>query len=175
MTLTSSNVRVGVSGEVSVAALATALPATAAAALTGFTGSGYISEDGVVENPEVNRESITAWQNATVVREVVTEAKLSYEFTLIETTKGNVELYYGATVTQTVTEGSYTISPAATAGRKAWVIDVIDGANILRKCIAEGELFKGEGVTFASGEAIAYPCILVAYTNPIVHDTALKS
>ena len=173
--LTSSNVRVGVSGELSFGPTTSTAPISAAAALTGFAGLGYFSEDGVAENPDVSRETIPAWQNGTIVREVVTGAKLTYEFTMIETKKNNVELYYGTTVTQTATEGTYTFNAANTAGRKSFVLDIIDGGNLKRTYVEEGEVFKGDGVTYAGGEAVAYPCELVAYTDPIVMDTALKS
>lgn len=173
--LNSANVGVAVTGEISYGPTSTTLPTTTAAALTGFTGLGYIHEDGIEEAPEVSRETLRAWQNSATVRESVTEAKLAYTFTLIETTTDSVELYYGTTVTQTSTHGSYVVTPGATAGRQSFILDVLDGAEIKRIVIDEGEIFAGEGVKYANGEAIAYPCELVCYTDPIVYDTRLKS
>ena len=128
MALDATKVRVGVSGEVSVGPTASSAPISAVAALTGFTGLGYLSEDGLKRNPEVSREDIVAWQNGTVVRTVVTESKTVYSFTLVETTKASIEFAFGTTVTQSVTEGTYTAAPGATGGRKSFVFDVIDGA-----------------------------------------------
>lgn len=175
MALTSSEVRVAVSGELHFGLTSATAPTSTSAALTGFTGTGYISEDGVVENSEVTREQLRAWQNSATVRETVTEARQLYTFTLIQTNKANTELFYGATVTQTTAHGTYTISAAATAGRKSWVLDVVDGAQVKRIYVAEGELFKGGEISYANGAAIGYPCELVAYTDPVVYDTALKS
>jgi len=62
-------------------------PTSAVSALTGFTGTGYISDDGVEVAPERSTKDIAAWQNGKIVRTVVTEAKTVYKFTLIETTK----------------------------------------------------------------------------------------
>lgn len=175
MALVSSNVRVGVSGEVSVGATTAAAPATAIAALTGFTGLGYISEDGLEVTPERNTEDIKAWQNGQVVRTVVTEAKTTYKFTLIETNKATIEFAFGTTVTQVAAEGSYTADPSSTGGRKSFVFDVIDGANLRREYVAEGELTELGATKFASGEPIAYECTITAYTSPIIKDTALKT
>ena len=175
MALTSSNVRVGVSGEISVGLTSATAPATAAAALTGFTGLGYVGEDGVTETVNRTVENLKAWQNAATVRTVVTDADVTYQFVLIETTKATVELAYGTTVTQTSTEGTYTLDPASTGGRKSFVIDVIDGANLKRIYIAEGEITEVGDTVYASGEPIGYDLTLVAYTKPVVHETALKT
>lgn len=175
MALTSSNVRVGVSGEISVGALGATAPATAAAALTGFTGLGYVSEDGVTETLDRSIDDIRAWQNAQVVRSVVTEAAVTYSFTLIETSVKVIETALGSTVTQSSTEGTYTITPGSTGGRKSFVVDVIDGANLKRIYIAEGEITELGDTVYASGEAVGYEVTLKAYSDPIVHDTSLKT
>lgn len=175
MALVSSNVRVGVSGEVYVGALAATAPATAVATPTGFTGLGYISDDGLKRKPEVSRDDIVAWQNGAVVRTVTKNAKTTYQFTLIETNKAAVEFAFGTTVTQTVTEGTYSADPAATGGRKSFVFDVIDGANVKREYVAEGELTELGEITYASGEPIGYEVTVTAYTVPIMKDTALKT
>ena len=175
MALDATKVRVGVSGEVLVGLLAATAPATAAAATTGFVGLGYISEDGVEVTPERKTDDIKAWQNGKIVRTVVTEAKTMYKFTLIETTKASIEFAFGTTVTQVVAEGTYTADPSATGGRKSFIFDVIDGANIRREYLAEGELTSLGAVKFAGGEAIAYECEITGYVSPVIHDTALKT
>lgn len=175
MALTSSNVRVGVSGEVSVGPTATTAPTSAAATLTGFTGLGYVSEDGVTETVDRSIDDIKAWQNAATVRSTITDASVTYQFTLIETTVDTVEAALGASVTQSATEGTYTIVAGSTGGRKSFVIDVIDGANLKRIYIAEGEVTELGDTVYASGEAIGYAVTLKAYTDPIVFDTSLKT
>ena len=175
MSLTSANVRVGVSGEISIGLTTATAPASAIAALTGFGGLGYVGEDGVTETPERSTDDIKAWQNAATVRTVVTDAKMTYQFVLIETSKATVEFSYGTTVTQSVTEGTYTIDPASTGGRKSFVFDVIDGGNLKRVYIDEGELTERGDTVYANGEPVGYDCTVVAYTQPVVFDTALKT
>lgn len=175
MALVSSNVRVGVSGEVSVGATTASAPATAAAVLTGFTGLGYLNEDGLKRKSDRSIEDIIAWQNAATVRSVVKDSKTTYTFTLIETNKATVEFAFGTTVTQVAAEGTYAADPAATGGRKSFVFDVIDGANLRREYVAEGELTELGEITNANGEATSYECTVVAYTVPQIHDTALKT
>lgn len=174
MALDSTKVRVGVSGEWMVGLLAAVPPATAAAVTTGYVGLGYVSEDGVERTPERNTEDIKAWQVGQVVRTVTKDAKTTYKFTLIETTKAVIEFVFGTTVTQTATEGTYNADPAATGGRKQHLLDVIDGANIRRETF-EGELTSLGATKFAGGEPIAYEVEITAYTVPAVRDTALKT
>lgn len=175
MALVASEVRTGISGEVSVGLTTATAPATAAAALTGFVGLGYLSEDGLVPERERSTTDIKAWQNNAVVRTLVTDAKSTYKFTLIQTNKATIEFAFGVTVTQTVTEGTYNADPAATGGLKSFVFDAIDGANLHREYVASGELTEMTPTGFVNGEATAYECVVTAYTVPKVMDTALKS
>ena len=106
-TLTKGAVRVAVSGSINLAPVGTALPTSTTGSLNAaFKPLGYLSEDGLEESIEVSREQVRAWQNAATVREVVTEAKLTYAGVLIETTVATVEAYYATTVTQTATHGA---------------------------------------------------------------------
>jgi len=175
MALTASEVRTGISGEVSVGPTTASAPATAIAAMTGFVGLGYLSEDGLVPDPSRSTKDIKAWQNNAVVRTLITDAKCTYKFTLIQTNKATIEFAFGTTVTQTVTEGTYSADPAATGGRKSFVFDAVDGTNLHREYVSEGELTEMTPTGFVNGEATAYECVVTAYTVPIVHDTALKS
>lgn len=176
MALTTSEVGVAVSGEISVAPTGTALPTDTSTALNAaFKGLGYVSEDGVTENVDRSTDDIIAWQNATTVRTVVTDAKITYEFTLIQTNKDVIEFVNGATVTQTAPHGTFTMVAAATGGRKAFVFHIIDGSSLKRIAIAEGELTERGETVYASGEAIGYEVTVTAYTNPIIYDTRLKT
>lgn len=181
MALDASKVRVAVTGEVSVGATTATAPTGTSGALTGFTGLGYVSEDGVTESRERSTEDIKAWQNGAVVRTLVTEGKLTYQLALIETKKETVELAYGTTVTQSATDGNYVIVPTNTGGRKSFVIDIIDGAQIKRIYIPEGEITEVGETVYANGEAIGYEVTIAAYPNTAiggnakVWDTALKT
>jgi len=176
MALTTSEVRVAVSGEISVAPTGTAAPVDATTALNAaFLGMGYVSEDGITETYDLSVDDLTAWQNAKIVRSVITGAKVSYQFTLIQTNKNTIEFGKATTVTQTVPMGTYTIDPAATGGRKAFVFHIIDGVNLKRIYVAEGEITERGDTVYASGEPIGQEITITCYTNPVVFDTALKS
>ena len=176
-TLTSAAVRVAVSGSLNLAPLGTALPTSTTGTLNAaFLPLGYFSDDGLEESFELSREAITAFQNAAVVREITTEAKMMYKATLIETNKAVVEAYYGTTLTQSAPHGTYVINPAGTSGVKALVATVLDGAEVKVVTCARAEVFKsGDSITYATGEAIGYPVEIVCYDQPTVYDTSLKT
>lgn len=176
MSLDTTEVGVAITGELFVAPLGTAMPTDTTTALNAaFKGLGYFSEDGVTESFEKDVEDITAWQNAKRVRTVITSAKATYAGTLIQTNKDVIENVFGTTVTQTVAHGSYSINPGATSGRKAWVFEVVDGPEIKRICIEDGEITELGETTYATGEPIGYAMTLEAYSDPDVIDTRLKS
>lgn len=176
MALTTSEVGVAVTGELYCGPTGTTAPTDTSTALNAaFKGLGYFDEDGVTESFERDTDDITAWQSATTVRTAVTSAKVTYQGKLIQTNKDVIEAALGATVTQSVPHGTYTINPGSTGGRKSWVFQVVDGSAIKRIYIAEGEVTELGETNYQTGEAIGYDITVTAYTNPVVYDTRLKS
>jgi len=162
MALNSANVRVAVTGAISVGPLDTEAPTDADSPLTGFDDLGYVSEDGVTETRDRSTEQLRAWQNADILREVVTEASMSYAARLVETKNETVELYYGTPVAD---DGSISIIPSRTGGRKSFVLDVIDGDDFIRAYIASGEVTEVGEQVYANGEAIGYEVTITAYPS----------
>jgi len=161
--LDSSNVRVAVTGAVSVGPTGTTAPTDADTALAvGFVDLGYVGEDGVTETRDRSTDTIKAWQNAAIIREVVTEAKLSYNFVLVETNKATVELFYGTTV---AADGSIVINPGSGSGRHSLVLDVVDGDEVIRAYIPEAEVTEVGDQVYASGEPIGYEVTVTAYPS----------
>lgn len=163
MALNAENVNVGITGAIYVGATNATAPTGATSSLTGFDDLGYISADGVKETRDRSTSQIRAWQNSDLVREQVTESTLTFQATLLETNLKTLELYYGATVD--VTDGSVVINPAATGGRKSFVIDVIDGAEAIRTYVPAGEILAVGEQTIANGEAIGYDVTITAYVG----------
>lgn len=163
MALDSSNVRVAVTGAVSVGPTTATAPTDADGALTGFDDLGYVHEDGVTETRERSTEQLRAWQNADVLREVVTEASMTYTFRLVETKAETVALYYGVAVDDT--DGSVSIVPSRTGGRQSFVIDVVDGDDYIRVYVPSGEITEVGDQVYASGEAIGYEVTITAYPS----------
>ena len=157
----SSKVNVAITGTVSYAPVGSPAPTDAVTALDpSFVDVGYISSDGVVEARERSTENITAWQNGDIVRTVTTEASITVSFTMIETNPNSVELFYGAPV---AADGSVEITPAESGGRRAFVIDYVDGSRVVRLYIPEGEVTEVGEQTLANGEAVGYEVTITGY------------
>jgi hypothetical protein len=169
MALDSSNVRVAVTGVISVGTAAAAAPTNGTSALgTGWADLGYAGEDGVTETRDRSTNTIRGWQNGDVLREVVTEASVTYQTVLVETKKETVELYYGGTVDNAT--GSLVIVPASTGGRKKFVLDIIDGDEYVRAYIPEGEVVEVGDQVYANGEPIGYDVTIRAYPSSTILD-----
>lgn len=172
MATSSANVRVAVTGELLIGSVGATAPTTTASATTTFTGLGYISDDGITESRSRDTNDITAFQNGDTVRTVVTSASLTYALTLIETKKETLELYYGVTATTGASEGSFVVVPAATGGRKAFILDVIDGSELRRTYIPQGEVTEIGDLVYQNGEPIGYEVTISAYPDSVINGSA---
>ena len=159
MALSADNVNVAVTGKVYVAPTSATAPTGSDSTLTGFTELGYVSADGITVTHDRSTSQIRAWQNSDLVREVTTEATTTYALMLLESNEDVIEAYFGATITG----GKIQVNPSSTGGRKSWVIDVVDGADVIRHYIPTGEVTAVESQTFANGEAIGYGITITAY------------
>lgn len=168
MSTNSSNVRVAVTGAVSVGDDTATAPTDAIAPLgSGFSDLGFIGEDGVTETRERSTENIKAWQNGSIVRVVITEASIAVTFVLIETKKETVEAYYGGTVEA---DGSIVIIPSKTGGRNKYVVDVVDGDRYIRGYIASGEVTEVGDLVYANGQAVGYEVTVTGYPDSSIPD-----
>lgn len=159
----SNNVAVAVTGSAYVGATTVSAPTNATTALPiGFTELGYISPEGITETRDRSTNQIRAWQNADLVREVVTESTATFTFTLMEASKEVVELYYGSTVTGS--DGSVEVNPGATGGRKSFVFNAIDGAKVIRIYVPSGEVMAVEPVAYVNGDPVAFGITVTAYS-----------
>lgn len=162
MALDSDAVRVAVTGAVYVAPTGTAAPTASDSALNvAYVDLGYLSADGIAENIDRTTSAIRAWQNGSLVREVVSEATFSVTLTLIETNAATLALYFGTSGTA----GEFSIDPASSGGRKSFVYDVVDGTNVERTYIPAGEVTAVGPRTLASGEAVGYNVTITAYAD----------
>ena len=173
MATDSTKVRVAVTGAVSVGPTGTTAPTDASTALAaGFLDLGLIGDGGVTEGRSRSTNDIKAWQNGATVRTVVTDGTLTYHFTMLETRKETVETAYGTTVTQTVSNGAFVIVPTSTGGRKSFVLDVIDGSEIRRVYIPQGEVTDVGDVVYSNGDPIGYEVTVTAYTDSTISGNA---
>lgn len=165
-----SNVRVAVTGGVFKGLTSAAAPTGTADAPTGFTDLGFIGEEGVeIELPDGgDSTAIKAWQNGTTVRTIRTpsEANPSWTFTLLETTIETVETYFGVIVTSTATEGSFEFDNA-TREPSSYIVDAIDGAELIRDHVPLGVVTSVGSHKLANGEAIAYQVTVEGDRDPV--------
>jgi hypothetical protein len=162
MALNAENVVVGITGKVYVGATSTTAPTSSTSSLgVGFTELGYVSADGVTFSNERATAQVRAWQNADLVREIVTEGTTTYQFTLLETTQEVIETYFGGTLVG----GKLELSPTSTGGRKSFVIDIVDGAKAIRHYIPLGEVLSIEAQQVVNGEAVTYGMTVTAYVK----------
>jgi hypothetical protein len=166
----STKVRVAVSGEVLVGPTTATAPTGTAGTTTGFVALGFVSEDGVTETRDRTADTIKAWQNAATVRTIITDASLTFTFTLIETNPDTVALFYGATVDDT--EGTFVVVPANTGGRQSFIFDVVDGDELIRTYVPQGEVTEVGDKVYASGEPIGYECTVTAYPDTTIDGSA---
>lgn len=173
MALDSSNVSVAVTGAVSYAPTGTTAPTDANTALpAAWKDVGYLSSDGVTETRDRSTNNIVAWQNAEVVRTVVTESSISVTFTMIETNADSLALFYGAAVN--TTDGSVTIDPAETGGRRAVAIDYVDGADYVRLFLPQAEVTEVGESSLTSGDPVGYEVTLTGYPDGTLGYSAKK-
>ena len=159
MAVDASKVRVAVTGAVSKGDLSATAPTDASAALTGFTDLGGISEDGVALalNDEGDSTPIRVWQNGATVRTIRTPSEDSptLAFAMVETSLEAIETYFGVTVTQTATDGSFEFKSEA-RGADSYVLDIIDDSELIRIYVPRGVVSAVEEITLANSSAIAY-------------------
>lgn len=161
MTTVASNVLVAVTGTVRFAPLATALPTTPVATPNvAFLDVGYISDDGVSEKIDDSTTEIKAWQNADVVRRIQTDHSLQYSFTMIETNANSLNAYYGGNYTAGVVQIKSGVLP-----HKEWIIDVVDGTNLVRIVVPDGQIVARGETKYANGGAVMYPVTIECYPD----------
>lgn len=165
MAQNANNVGVAYDGEVSIGPTTATAPTGTGGALTGFTGLGFLSEDSFTIKPETKADDIKAWQRAQTVRSIITESKVTIEFTCIETTKAVLEAFFGQTVTQTATEGTVKIDPSKTGGKKSLVIDVIDGANLERWYFHTVEMSERKEIKGSTKDAEGWGMTFTAFAD----------
>lgn len=168
-----AEVQVAVDGVVSVAPTATTAPTDAATALpAGFVDLGYVSEDGVTETTNQATEQIRAWQNATVVRTVVTEGDVQLAFTLIQTSADVLAFYYGGTVS--ASDGSIVVDPTVERPRQALVLDIIDGEERIRVFAPEAQITEVGDIVYQSGAPIGYEVTVTCHYNDTLNGSVKK-
>lgn len=165
--LNANQVDVAVTGAVAFGETSAEAPTDAETALPSgdWRDVGYISSDGVVEARDRSTNNIVSWQNSDIVRVVTTEASVTVEFTMIQTNADSLALFYGAEVDPT--DGSIEVVPRESGGRRAIVVDYVDGDKLARLYLPNAEVTAVDGPTLAAGDAIGYGVTLTGYPETV--------
>jgi hypothetical protein len=71
-------------------------------------------------------------------------------------------------VTPGVDDGSWLVIPTSTGGRQAFVLDVIDGANLQRTYIPQGEVTEVGDHVYVNSDVVGYDVTVTAYPDPVL-------
>lgn len=160
MAVDATKVRVGVTGAVSKGPSGSTAPTDATTVLAAaFVDSGAISDEGVTLTfPDSgDKTPIKMWQGGEQARVLRTTSDdlATLSFTFLETNKTAVETYFGVTVTQTATAGSFEWN-ASLPNPFAYVLDVIDGAALHRFHIPRGIKASVGDLVYANEAPVGY-------------------
>lgn len=167
-----SNVSTGkpnISGAVYVAPLGTTLPTNATATLdpAKFTCLGYVSEDGLENNNEMDISEIKAWGGAIVYRSL-TGLNDNFSLSLIESENVDVlKNVYGDSNVSVDGSGDVTVNIVTEDPQeKVWVFELaLRGGRAKRIVIPDGAVTARETITYNDSDAIAYGITVSAYPD----------
>lgn len=131
-----------------------------------FADLGYISDDGVTESYNDDTTEIKAWQGGTIVRTIISGSKATLKFKMIENKREALELYHKGSVVVSDGDTGWKIDVMTpTPDRRSFVVDVIDGDDVERIYIADGEVSSRSDITYKSDEEIGYEVEITMYPN----------
>lgn len=135
-----------------------------------FTGSGYVSAEGLTLTPERSTNSIRDWSGS-VVREILTEFNGTLSWQHLETNEESLKTYFGDDQVEVTgaTEVSGRQIRAALGGhelpRKSWLFRMKDGDNRILIVVPDGQITDQGEVTFTKSDAIIWPVTLSTYPD----------
>jgi len=171
MANTATNVSTGkpnISGAVYVAPMTATLPTDATTALdAAFVCLGYVSEDGLENNNELDVSEIKAWGGNIVYRSL-NGLDDTFSLSLIESENVDVlkNVYGDANVTVDA-NGNVTINIVAEDPQeKIWVFELaMRGGRAKRIVIPDGAITAREAITYNDSDAVAYGITVSAYPD----------
>lgn len=171
MANTATNVSTGkpnISGAVYVAPLSTTLPTDATTALdAAFVCLGYVSEDGLENNNELDVSEIKAWGGNIVYRSL-NGLDDTFSLSLIESENVDVlkNVYGDANVTLDANDNVTINIVAEDPQEKIWIFELaMRGGRAKRIVIPDGAVTARETITYNDSDAVAYGITVSAYPD----------
>lgn len=124
---------------------------------------GYLSEDGVKVSQSTDSENIMSWQSKTPLRSFVTKREVSLEFTMLELSKRNFQLYFGQNIdAKDEAEFTVTVRGDEPAHQYAILLDLIDGDLITRLYYPRASLSQAGDMEVTQMGAVGLPVTMAA-------------
>lgn len=168
---TATNVSTGkpnISGAVYRAPLGTAVPTDATTALSAdYVCLGYVSEDGLENDNEMDVSAIKAWGGMIVYRSL-NELNDNFKLKLIESENPDtLKAVYGDANVSVGVDNSIDIDIKAEDPVEAvWVFELaLRNSRAKRIVIADGAVTEREAITYNDSDAIAYGITVSAYPD----------
>lgn len=165
MALNASAALVGLTGRVWYAPQGTTVPTATSGALTGFNDVGYATDDGLTLTTDTATTDLRAWQNGDLLRRVQTSVTFSLNFRMAETNEQSLKLYFNNyTHGAAAVDGVVTLN-GAVPYRGAFVVDVIDGTNLLRLVFPDAQVSDHGDISVVSGDLLSYEVTVSGYPD----------
>lgn len=171
MANTATNVSTGkpnISGAVYVAPMTATLPTDATTALgADYVCLGYVSEDGLENNNELDVSEIKAWGGNIVYRSL-NGLDDTFSLSLIESENVDVlkNVYGDANVTVDANDNVTINIVAEDPQEKIWVFELaMRGGRAKRIVIPDGAVTARETITYNDSDAVAYGITVSAYPD----------
>lgn len=147
-----------------VAPKGTTGPVGLAAPGVGFVEVGWLGEDGVDFERSEDVSDFKAFQGGTSLRKKVTSVDDTFKFVALEETATTLGLYYkGVTGTAGTGIETYEITDQAVSDERAWVVDLVDGAETKRYIVPSGEVTGRATVGHKNSDLTMYEFTVTIY------------
>jgi len=179
MTDAPENARVGAAGKGYVAPLGTTVPVgieTQGGTSPNFTYTpipwsdffdlGLISDDGLTESLDEDRQSWTPWGYLAPVRTQITNETTTFKITCWETNAMVLSLRYRTALTDMDEVGReirFNQTRSTNQDLRVFGFDVLDGDSMFRYVVPRGEVTERADVVYKEDEIVAYEFTITAY------------
>lgn len=163
MAADSTAVRIGYAGAVYVAPVGTVAPVGFAAWGTGWVDMGLISDDGLTEGKNMERNEHFAWGYDAPVRTQVIRKVTTFGLTFIETNAVVLSVFHSVPLTDMTSTGtgaaqipSFTEGQSSDPDVRALGVDIVDGSRQFRFVIPRCEATDRESISYKSDSLAGY-------------------
>lgn len=157
-------------GAILDAPLTATLPTSVDAATTGFSSSGYITEDGLSFSPTYNTTDLKDWSGATV-RKILNSFDGQLSWSEMQFDEASLARAFGAgNVTTTAATSAHGKQITVAIGaelppERRWVYNIKDGDKKVRICVPRGQVVNVDAITFDASTSINLPLTLACYPD----------